>query len=54
MLGGFFAAALGAALAIPGVSAAGAATLSHRTGPAARHPGTALPVPPLKPQHHVA
>jgi serine protease len=50
MLGGFLAVALGAALAVPGVSAAGAATLSHRTGPHALHPGTALPVPPLKPR----
>jgi len=50
MLGGFVAVALGAALVVPGVSAAGAATLSHRTGPAARHPGTSLPVPPLKPR----
>jgi len=49
-VGGFLAVALGAALAVPGVSAAGAATLSHRTGPNARHPGTSLPVPPLKPR----
>jgi serine protease len=56
MLGGLLAVAVSAALAVPGASAAGAATLAHRTGPAAFHPGTSLPVPPLRPRpvHGVA
>ena len=52
VLGGLLAVTLGAALAVPGVSAANAATLSHQSGPAARHPGTSLPVPPFRPRPH--
>jgi len=50
MLGGFVAVALGAALTVPGGSSATAATLSHQAGAVAHHPGTSLPVPPLKPR----
>jgi serine protease len=41
-LGSFLAASLGAAIAFPALSAAGAATLGHRAGSAARHPVTRL------------